>query len=139
MKNYQIFRKALFYSRKVLIIFLFHLLKQCCGYPLEVPLQGTSNEYPQHIMFSLRNKKNIYQDTSLIWCYDYEKKECHYWGSAMRKCVFRHNADSQGPDQTARLRSLIRPSLSANRIIGYYRMYEWRVIMAQSILCACAG
>ena len=30
----------------------------CCGYSLEVPPWGTSNEYPQH-MFSLRNKKNI--------------------------------------------------------------------------------
>ena len=32
--------------------------KTCCGYSLEVPCQGTSNEYPQH-MFSWRNKKNI--------------------------------------------------------------------------------
>ena len=31
----------------------------CCGYSLEVPHWGTSNEYPQH-MFSLRNKKNIF-------------------------------------------------------------------------------
>ena len=30
----------------------------CCGYSLEVPQQGTSNEYPQH-MFSSRNKKNV--------------------------------------------------------------------------------
>ena len=30
----------------------------CCGYSLEVPHWGTSNEYPQH-MFSLRNKKDI--------------------------------------------------------------------------------
>ena len=30
----------------------------CCGYSLEVPWQGTSNEYPQH-MFLWRNKKNI--------------------------------------------------------------------------------
>ena len=28
------------------------------------------------------------------------------------------------------------PSLSANRIIGYYRMFEWRA-KAQMILCAC--
>ena len=30
----------------------------CCGYSLEVPHWGTSNEYPQH-MFWCRNKKNI--------------------------------------------------------------------------------
>ena len=30
--------------------------KICCGYSLEVPPWGTSNEYPQH-MFLLRNKK----------------------------------------------------------------------------------
>ena len=29
-------------------------------------------------------------------------------------------------------------SLSANRIIGYYRMYKWRAY-ARVILCACAG
>ena len=29
-----------------------------CGYSLEAPLQGASNEYPQH-MHSWRNKKNI--------------------------------------------------------------------------------
>ena len=46
--------------------------KTCCGYSLEVPHWGTSNEYPQHMfshrdtsneypqhMFSLRNKKDI--------------------------------------------------------------------------------
>ena len=30
----------------------------CCGYSLEAPRRGASNEYPQH-MFSSRNKKNI--------------------------------------------------------------------------------
>ena len=30
----------------------------CCGFSLEAPHQGTSNEYPQH-MFSWKNKKNI--------------------------------------------------------------------------------
>ena len=30
----------------------------CCGYSLEAPRRGTSNEYPQH-MFSWTNKKNI--------------------------------------------------------------------------------
>ena len=31
----------------------------CCGYSLEVPQRGTSNEYPQH-MFSWINKKKIF-------------------------------------------------------------------------------
>ena len=32
----------------------------CCGYSLEAPRQGASNEYPQH-MFSWRKKKeNIF-------------------------------------------------------------------------------
>ena len=37
----------------------------CCGYSLEAPRGGTSNEYPQH-MFSLRNKKTIYLIPTLI-------------------------------------------------------------------------
>ena len=51
--------KMLFFSPKVLIFFLFLQENICCGYSLEVPQQGTSNEYSQH-MFSLRNKKTIY-------------------------------------------------------------------------------
>ena len=39
-------------------IFLFLHKKICCGYSLEAPRWGASNEYPQH-MFLLRNKKNI--------------------------------------------------------------------------------
>ena len=43
-----------------LIFFLFlHENIIYCGYSLEVPQWGTSDEYPQH-MFSWRNKKNIY-------------------------------------------------------------------------------
>ena len=38
--------------------FLFLEENICCGYSLEVPHQGASNEYPQH-MFSLRNKKYL--------------------------------------------------------------------------------
>ena len=33
-------------------------------------------------------------------------------------------ADSEGPNQPTHLRSLIRPSLSANRIIGSYRIFN---------------
>ena len=41
-----------------MIFFLFLNENICCGYSLEVPRRGTSNEYPQH-MFSLRNTKDI--------------------------------------------------------------------------------
>ena len=40
------------------IFFLFLKGNICCGYSLEAPRRGASNEYPQH-MFSWRNKKNI--------------------------------------------------------------------------------
>ena len=41
-----------------IIFFLFLHENICCGYSLEVPPRGASNEYPQH-MFLWRNKKNI--------------------------------------------------------------------------------
>ena len=40
------------------MFFLFFDKNICCGYSLEVPLQGTSNEYPQH-MFLSKNKKYL--------------------------------------------------------------------------------
>ena len=43
-----------------IIFFLFLYENVCCGYSLEVPCRGTSNEYPQ-LMFSWRNKKKKYQ------------------------------------------------------------------------------
>ena len=42
----------------MLISFLFLHENICCGYSLEAPHRGASNEYPQH-MFLMRNKKNI--------------------------------------------------------------------------------
>ena len=39
-------------------IFLISPQKICCGYSLEAPRRGASNEYLQH-MFSCRNKKDI--------------------------------------------------------------------------------
>ena len=56
--------KALFFNQKLLIFFLFLHENICCGYSLEAPRQGTSNEYPQH-MFSWRNIENIYMMTLL--------------------------------------------------------------------------
>ena len=51
-------------TREVIFIIFFLFLHEdiCCGYSLEAPWQGASNEYPQH-MFSWRNKKDI----SIFW------------------------------------------------------------------------
>ena len=43
-------------------------------------------------------------------------------------------ADSEGPDQPAHPRRLIRALLSANNIIGYFRMYDCRA-NARKIFC----
>ena len=58
-------------------------------------------------------------------------------GCAMGKRVFRANADTEGPDQPVHLHSLI-SAFNVNRIIGNYRMYEWRA-KGRLILCECAG
>ena len=47
-----------FLARK-LIFLLFLEENICCGYSLEAPHRGASNEYPQQ-MFSSINNKNIY-------------------------------------------------------------------------------
>ena len=55
----------------------FHGEVICCGYSLEAPWHGASDEYPQH-MFSWRNKKKNYLDTlSLIWSYDISTVKPH--------------------------------------------------------------
>ena len=60
----------------MLISFLFLNKNICCGYSLEAPQRGASNEYPQH-MFSLRNKKNIMWIPPLICSYE-KKILCGY-------------------------------------------------------------
>ena len=45
--------------RKFLIFFLFLLQNIDCGYTLEPPRRGGSNEYPQSMFWS-KNKKNRY-------------------------------------------------------------------------------
>ena len=60
--------KALFFIRKMLISLLFVDENICCGYSLEAPRQGASNEYPQH-MFSSTNKENIMWIPPLICSY----------------------------------------------------------------------
>ena len=60
--------KTIFIS-ELLIFFLYFHENICCGYSLEAPCQGASNEYPQH-MFSKRNKKNIMWIPTLIRSYE---------------------------------------------------------------------
>ena len=57
--------KALFPTKKISIFFLFLDENISCGYSLEAPRRGTSNEYPQH-MFSSSSKKTIYRILTLI-------------------------------------------------------------------------
>ena len=71
-----------------------------------------------------KNSMCIYIDSSKMVC-------------TTRKCVFGHM-------RTAKAQISLRihtvwsgPSLSANRIIGHYKMYEWRA-KAWMILCTCA-
>ena len=59
-------------------------------------------------------------------------------GSSYAKTSFWAYTDSEGPGKPALPRNLIRTSLSANRITGYYRTCEWRAY-ALIILFACAG
>ena len=54
--------KAFFSSTKKLIFFLFLNENICCGYSLEAPHQGASNEYPQ-CKFLWRYKKNLPDST----------------------------------------------------------------------------
>ena len=51
--------KALFSTKEYLYFSIFLIKNVCCGYSLDEPYRGTSNEYPQQ-MFSSRNKKTIY-------------------------------------------------------------------------------
>ena len=63
---------------------------------------------------------------------------CLYMGNAMRKHVFGHVRITNA-QISLRIRAVWSgPSLSANRIIGYYRMLQWRANVWM-ILCACAG
>ena len=64
-----IFRKMPFSTKKWWYFFLILHKKIGCGYSLEVPLWGTSNEYPQP-MFCGEIKKKYYVDTPLIWSCD---------------------------------------------------------------------
>ena len=53
------------FSRKSLIFFLYFAQNLDCGYPLEPPQRGGSNEYPQYMFWS-KNKKNRYSPANPI-------------------------------------------------------------------------
>ena len=59
------------------------------------------------------------------------------YGSSHAKMCLRAYTDKDGLDQPAHPH-MIRTSLSADRIIGYYRMYKWRA-KPRLLLCAYAG
>ena len=64
-----------------------------------------------------------------------KKKKNTIWPRHGKTC-FQAYADSEGPDQPKHAVSS-EHSLSANRIVGHYRMYEWRA-NTRMVLCACA-
>ena len=49
-------------SFQIKILILFHISAQKleCGYPLEPPRRGGSNEYPQSMFLSRNKKNNVY-------------------------------------------------------------------------------
>ena len=49
-----------FSDKKILIIFKFLLKTIDCGYPLEPPRRGGSNEYPQSMVLSRNKRNNVY-------------------------------------------------------------------------------
>ena len=56
------------FSRKFSIFFLIFAQNIDCGYTLEPPRQGGSNEYPQSMFWS-KNKKNTYTPAYPSFCY----------------------------------------------------------------------
>ena len=47
-------------KRNNLIFFIFLLKNIACWYSLELPLLGSSNEYPQSMLLSRKKKNNVY-------------------------------------------------------------------------------
>ena len=62
----------------------------------------------------------------------------NYVSRAVRKRVFLHTRIAKAQIKLRIRAAWSGPSLSANRNIGYYRMFQWKVT-ARMRLCACAG
>ena len=80
--------------------------------------------------------------TDICRCYahvlDYRYQVHFRKGRAMRICLFGHIWTMKA-QISLRIRAVWSgPSLSASRIIGYYRIYEWRA-KTRMISCTCAG
>ena len=69
---------------------------------------------------------------------NYWYKICTYRNLHMWKCFFEHIRTVKAQIRLRGCAVWSAPSLSANRIIGYYIMFEWRA-KAQMIFCAFAG
>ena len=70
---------TLFCTKNLFVFFLFFHKNIYCGYSLEAPQWGASNEYPQY-MFTRRNKENIFLIPPLNWgCVDKHHQQTYYY------------------------------------------------------------
>ena len=85
--------RSVFGDNSGIMFFLFHK-NICYGYSFEVPLWGTFNEYPQH-MLSWRNKKNISLDALLIcvWFSDIQWFGDIQWFSDIQDMFFGYTSN----------------------------------------------
>ena len=92
-----------------IIFFLFLNEDICCGYSLEAPHWGASNEYPQH-MFLLRNKKaiSIFRMKKAPYLLLWITATSGAINSNMRKCTIWHVCPAVS-DQRMHPHSLISP------------------------------
>ena len=60
----------------IYIFFLFLEENICCGYSLEVPRRGASNEYPHHTFSSEVSKKSIFGQVNLGWTSGFGLSTC---------------------------------------------------------------
>ena len=87
------------------------------------------NQFSSRICPRLRQIKdnNLFSLYTSIWA-----------APVMRKCIFGHKRTAKA-QISLRIRAVWSGhSPSANRIIGYYRMYQWRANIRMR-LCACVG
>ena len=86
--DYEIYIFLIFQRKHTLWV----LINRRCGYSLEMPHRGTSNEYPQH-MFSMKNKKNVNFRASKSWL---EKWILIIYLSVDKKYIFDNSTNLSG-------------------------------------------
>ena len=74
----------------------------------------------------------------MIGKYTFANENIKHMGCAMQKRVFSHMRTAKTQISLHIRAVLSGPLLSAKRIFGYYRMFQWKA-NARIILCACAG